>query len=415
MKRAYYYIAGIVAIFVLMFSCGKNPFMSGDGKPGNVSAEILLVQLGEVKETEGKDRDFEHEDHVGGEKFVPYTDSAAYKKAIQYDSTVTFEGNLYEFYEGLKSLQVKVYPSGVKVNSMKLESSDPSILKVVKLEDDSFVMAAQKLGDVVLKLTIEGDKNTIVSYYPVRVYTEVELTFYIQPYWLQELGINQSRIRYKLKKPNHFAEDLIVQTSDSVVVIGCCEYFDIQKSRLPLVIRDTVTYKRKDKVEIFEFGKREVVRNITKTVRDFNGRYTMGNYLEYINGEPVYIEHKYYWFVEQVQCHFYVWSHNPYIQFTFVTKCKKSHDTWDEYEMTEEDKAYYDGGNEADMRRLEKSEKAYFGVLVNPFTTQAEMDSLSNALNDELKRYGYKPELSEEEKQKRIDEINKHKKDGDDD
>lgn len=388
--------------------------MSGDGKPGNVSAEIRLVQLGEVKEIEGKDRDFEHEDHIGGEQFIAYTDSSSIKMASQYDTTRAFAGNLYEFHDGAKELQVRVYPSGVKVNSMKLESSDPSILQVKELDGQNFVMSARNLGDVVLKLTVEGDKNTVVAYYPVRVITEIEITFYIHPFWLQNFGVNQSRIWYKLGKPNFFLDDLVVATSDSVSVVGVCEYYDFRRSRLPLVARDTVTYRRKDKIEIYDYWKREVVRNITSTVREFNNRYTPGNYIETVNHQPIYIDYNYPWMVEQIQCHFKVWSSNPYIQFSYVTKCKTKHDTWDEYELEEEDKAYYDGGNDADMRRLEKSEKAYFSVLVNPFMTQSEKDSLTIKLNEDLKRFGYKPDLSDEQKQNCIDEINKHKNDDED-
>ena len=435
MRRTYYLIGALLAVVTgLVIGC-ENPFDSLDLDKyglGSVSAEIMAVQFGYETEVEGGDRGFDHGDELfGTENFVSFMDTASINAARKMNSTMLnadleLPDNRIEFPEGNELLVhfdflVQAYPNGVKVNNIKVESSDPSVLEIVRLEGKKVYAIPHMLGDVNVKVTVVGDKNTVINVYPIRIVKVVNIDFYITAFWKRYLA--NTKIRYKLCNLPPGEKELVTEVLDSVSVIGSCRYYDFTRSRNPFVAHDTIRLERHDKVDRFRKNKRKVLRDITSAIRSMRdssilgncyARDSVGNYLYDETGEHLLEEKRYYFSVDKVILDFLVICDNPYIDFTFESKCKRTVETYDGDGELEPEGDIDDNGDDSDVRKLEKSEEKYFQVLLNMFLTKSQRDSLARELNEKLNASGFRDDLPDEEKDKYLEEINKHKKKGED-
>ena len=378
--------------------------------------ELMVVMLGYESEVEGADREFEHGEILEGESFIAFNDQSAYDEAAKQEEELELPRNRFEFSSEQRTMVVKTYPELAVVDDIKITSSDPEVLEIVSVEDGRATVRTHKLGDVNIHVVVRGAVNTIEQDYPVRVYYPVDLNFYITPYWLS--GVFNTRIRYKVKNMPPQVKELITEIQDSVSVVGYCTYYDFNKSRAMQVKRDTIRFRREDKVDRFRKNHRLLVRNITSAIREFSGRSVTGNRYEWNEGEGQYVlrQYEYPYSVEQVILDFNVVSTNPYVEFNFVSKCDKTFDHYNEetgeYEDIGSDGSIDDGGIDNE-RTLTKEEVAYFQVLLNTFMSEADRQKLIDDLNRQLNEMGYHEELSDEEKDRQLEEINKHKREGD--
>ena len=411
MRRIVFNIVLPILVLFAAVSCKKPISMFLQG------GELRVIQLGYMSEVEGSDRDFENGDLLEGESFIAFFDTTAKLNAMEratygIDETFGNDRNRLELRSNEFELNIKTYPEDVAVNEIKITSSDPSVLEIVSVKGTSVFVRMHKLGDADVKLVVACDKNVMEAVYAIRIYTPINMNFYITPYWIQ--GLAGTKLRYKVVNMPPGEKELITEVLDSVTVIGYCQYYDVREDNRLHVSRDTVTFSLQDRVDRFRKNKRKVVRNISSAMDYFNDKKTEGAVYEKDEetGEYVTSVRDFSWNVETIHLDFMVYSDNPYLDFYFHSKCDRTVSTYDE-EGDFLSEYIDDGGDESDSRELEKSEKNYFEVALNNFMSDAERDSLSRSLAKELDKLGYHPSMSDEEKDNALNEINKHKKKGD--
>lgn len=385
-------------VVAVCFSCKPLVPSWNEGSSG--------IQLGYIADFDISGRGFEHEELIGDAAFVAFFDKKTLDEAKNNNVELGKGSNRFEYSPEPRELVLKVYPKGLPFEDVELVCSEPSILKVVGIEDEVIRVRTLGLGDVELTLnvTVGGQKETLV--YPVRVVTSVDLDFYITPYWMRSLTFNL--IRYKVSGLPAQEKDLVTMVTDSVSVVGYCEYYDFEKSRNVFFRRDTVRLASKTRVDRFRWNCRKLVREISGAMRDIESRSVTGTAYKVnpLTGQNELQAHQYPFEVEQVVLDFNVVSDNPFVEFYLHTRCDKTFDTFDEDDDALED----DGGEEG--QELSKSEKAYFKVLLNDFRSEKERQAIIDDFNTKLRNTGYNASLSDAEKDRRLAEINQHYKDG---
>lgn len=392
-------------------------FVSCNGMTGlkGWGGEIMVAMLGYESEVEGADRGFEHSELFEGDNnFIGFTDQESYD-SVQ-DQKMELPRNRFEYSSEERRMVVKTYPKMAVVNKISITSSDPSILEVVSVKDGEAVIKTHKLGDVNMHIRVEGPMNVIENDYPVRVYYPVEIDFYITPYWFR--GLLNTRIRYKIVNMPPQEKELVTQVQDSVSVVGYCQYYDFNDSRSPKVIRDTVRFGMEEKVDRFRKNHRLLLRNVTSAFRHFREKHVIGNAYVWdeLAGDYVLKDKEYDFSVEQVILDFNVISPNPYVDFHLVSKYDLTFDHYNEETGEIEDEGTddpVDDGGVDNQQELTKEEIVYFKILLNAFMTDSERQSMIDDLNRQLDEIGFTAELSDEEKDRQLEEINKHKRDGD--
>ena len=412
MRRLFVYSVMCLGCFAMAGCDAIRGRLSGWG------GEIMVVMLGYESEVEGADREFEHGEVLeGDDNFIAFNDQSAYDEAAKQEQELELPRNRFEFSYEERTMVVKTYPKFAEVDKITITSSDPSILEIKSVEDGKAVVLTHKLGDVNVHVKVDGPQNSIEQDYPVRVYYCVELDFYITPYWLS--GALNTRIRYKVKNMPPQEKELVTEIKDSVTVVGYCRFYDVNKSRQAYYDRDTVTFRVQDKVDRFRKNHRLLVRNVTSAFRYFANKKVQGSIYEWDDekGDYVVVDKEFSYSVEQVIMDFNVVSTNPYVEFVFVSKYDKTFDHYmdddGEFVDTGSDSAIDDGGVDTEQV-LTKEEVAYFKVLLNSFMSESERQAMIDELNRELAAIGFDAELSDEEKDRQLEEINKHRKESDD-
>lgn len=342
--------------------------------------------------------------------YISFTDTATVRQAKESKFGNADFTNDYEYSETPSIMTVKTYPDYALVNSVTVESSDPSVLEILPSQKDDDVctvrVQAHKLGDAQLKLTVCGDKNTVVSVYDIRVCTTVELQFYINRYWI---GGVSSRIRFKPKSLPLGAKEMLMEIKDSVSVIGYCCYYDFNVSREPQFVRDTTTYPMKDHYERFKKGKRILLRNVTDAVRKYKREMTHpGNMYDPASGQlrPT----AYCYVPEQVIVDFCIVCDNPYYNYVFSTKygystehlVEGTEDVWVD-EGSDEDE---DENPDEEVQDFKKEDKQYFTIVLNDFLFGNDLKAMEDQLQQDIHDTGWSDNLTDEEKDSILDELN---------
>lgn len=419
MKRNLYFTLSFLFLLLL---CSCQEILKN--LPG-YNGEIRAIALGYITELEGSDRDFEDNGTFDDANFVAFSDQASFDSAREnasgqdYNSSIVPDADLgrnrFLYQEGEVALKINTYPKGVNVKNISIKSSNPEIMEIVKTEGADVTVVLHNIGDVDVQVSVEGSQNSLEATYPIRIVSKTDVQFYITPYWW---GGVATRLRYRIEGVPYGFKDLVYEVKDSVSVVGYCEYYNLKESKNPIVVRDTVRYAMHDNVHRFKKNRRHLIRNITDAIRQFKLRTSTGYIIErYDNGEPVYRQKDFDWIPEQVILDFCIVSNSPYIEFNFYTKYDRTTETYDKDkgQMVDEgtDEDDYEDDSVGDKKELSKSDKAYFQILLNTFTGYQDRQDMMNNLNKDLLDLGYDSELSEEEKDRQMEEINKHRKDGD--
>ena len=316
---------------------------------------------------------------------------------------------------------------GVGIQSIECTSSDKDIVEVVSTSFVGVTVKVKSLGDVDLYVKVTSKKNSIEHVYPLRVIGTVDLRFRITPFWLRKVA---TKIRMNTRKLPEGVKDMVMWSKDSVTVVGYCEWYDFKKAgRTPLYKRDTTTYPMDEFMCHYKKFTLYLLRDVTDAIRKYSDMYVDGTKLEEVtyndgDGEKTRIDtvhHRYSYIPEQVILSYVAVCDNPFIEFVTTIRSKKTFDTFpagkepdDWYEESDdvgggpvEDRSL-ENEDEEEGEEDEKETSRYFKVELNDFLTQRQRDSLENRVKVLKKQYGYDEELTEEQKDKAMDEINKN-------
>lgn len=332
--------------------------------------------------------------------------------------------NKFEYREDPVVLTVKTNPErGVAIQDIVCTSSDTSVVKVLSVDFEGVKVDVRGLGDVDLYVKVSGKKNSIEHVYPLRVVGTVDLRFRITPFWLRKVA---TKIRMNTRKLPEGVKDMVMLSKDSVTVIGYCEYYDFEKAgRNALYKRDTTTYEMHEFMCHYKKWTLYMLRDITDAVRKYSDMYIDGTKLQEIeyedNGQTKTridtVYHRYDYIPEQVILSYTAVCDNPFIEFVTTVKCKKTFDTypagkepedWEEESDDVGDGPIEDPSLEDEDDEDDKETTNYFKVQLNDFLTQHQRDSLMNRVTVMKEKYGYDEDLNEDQKDKAMDEINKH-------
>lgn len=404
------------------FGCGRIDM--SDIKNGNLS--MVDFSFGYTS----KSSLFEKMMHIGEGQFTTLNSQETFD-LLRNSGNLEEEAvlrNKFEYREDEVLLTVKPNPErGVGIQSIECTSSDKDIVEVVSTSFEGVTVKVKSLGDVDLYVKVTSKKNSIEHVYPLRVIGTVDLRFRITPFWLRKVA---TKIRMNTRKLPEGVKDMVMWSKDSVTVVGYCEWYDFKKAgRTPLYKRDTTTYPMDEFMCHYKKFTLYLLRDVTDAIRKYSDMYVDGTKLEEVtyndgDGEKTRIDtvhHRYSYIPEQVILSYVAVCDNPFIEFVTTIRSKKTFDTFpagkepdDWYEESDDV-----GGGPVEDRLLEneddeegeedeKETSRYFKVELNDFLTQRQRDSLENRVKVLKKQYGYDEELTEEQKDKAMDEINKN-------
>lgn len=403
MKKFFFFL-GLSLLVTGVSSCNGTPppLVLYDGT-------IYTALLGYESEVEGSGRGFEHDDFFQGEHFIPFVDKESMERAkeggVQKEEGYGAElpKNRLEFSEDNRELVVKVYPRQEDFRSFELTSSDKSIIEVISISGNKAVVRTHDLGEATLRMKVHGAKNDITAEIPMMVVTTVDVNLYITPFWEKKTSTN--RIRYKVCSKPSFLGDMVYQVMDSVRVVAKCSYYDFRIDRSERIIRDTVKLPFDEFYDRYHKNTRLRLRNLSNTFSSIRKRTHEGTRY---SGDDI-VKYKYKFDVEQVILDFFMVCESPYVDFAIVTKSESDSDD-DRPSGKKVGEDYMDDGIDTESI-LAENDVFRFVVLLNSFAGDSEKQALAADLQRKLEDLNYNAELSEEEKNKRIEELNKHKKD----
>lgn len=395
----------IIAGLILFFSCDALDLNTpGAGFGGTKNLEITDFQFGYMTHQSKLEKLL----HLNEPQFRTFISDESYAQAIEQglmDSTQLSAGK-YEYSKDVQTLTVKVLPEKAAIKNVTCTSSDTTVIKVLGVSFDGIQVQTLKLGPASLTVTVEGTKNRFVHTYPLRVVGTIDLKMYITPFWLKFIN---TRIRYKTKGLPEGNKELLMWVSDSVSVIGECEWYDHYKygSRLQ-VTRDTVTFPLRKHYDRFKKGHRVLLRNVTSAIKKFDSDTIMGTRVVYIDSLKTYdtLACGYVFKPEQVILNFNCYSENPYFEFYITQNEDRTTDSaTGEDTGSDADTIDKDDANESD--ESDRVTLQYFVIQLNDFLTQAQRDSISREIQKVREETGFKDEYSDEQKDAILDEINK--------
>lgn len=325
----------------------------------------------------------------------------------------------------------------VDVLSVFASSSDTTVLQIVGADVGTVAVKMLRLGDTDLTVTMVTEKETVTHVYPLRLIGTVDLKFRITPYWLRR---SATKIRMNIKGIPAGTDDLVLLTKDSVTIHAYCEWYDFENTgSTPHVERYDVYLPMKSKWIRYKRNTMHLLRDITPQMKEICSRYVQGSMVTQTTINEAdgttkvkldTVSHKYYYFPENVTLDVLIVSDDPFVEFKVRVKCKKTNDVLNEiYVEWEEDpddigdqvvdESLENDDEEPEDEEWQRESEAYFTVRLNDFLTQAQRDSLMRIVDDKKREYGYTAELSEEEKDKALEEINREfeekENEGDDD
>ena len=413
------YVSAFVTVLsaILLVSCDT------EGIKLVKSEKIYAVQFG--YDTDRSDIAGRFDGEVSAEAFVAFTDLESVEKGkkVAGDEYGTFEcaPGRYPYPKedgGKGKFRVKVLPEDVDVRNVSVTSSAPDVLSVTRVVGCDVFVECRSLGETTLSVTVEGPENTVSNEYPISVVGTCKMEFYITPYWLGGL-FTRLYARPEELPFDDAGRHIALSYTDSVSVCGVCEFYTWNERTERLVqhvARDTVRIPAESHVALFKSTRKNFIRNASGAIRDLYMKSVRGQKRVLQDGEYVVVDEDYRYKVESVVLDFMLYGADPYIEFEFTTKCDKtvkSYEYDDDGSPVDPDtdgNADYDGTEE---RRLVESEAPYFTIRLNDFLSPAEKARLEKDFADRLKEYGYDEDaLSEEEKERALEEIDKHKKEG---
>ena len=338
--------------------------------------------------------------------------------------------NRYEFTDGKTALELKVTPAtGARVEQVTAVSSDTTVARIVSAGASSVVVDFRKLGDTDLTVSVAGGGGTVVKVFPLRVVGSVDLRFRITPFWMRQVA---TKIRMSTRHMPKGVSDMVMMSTDSVTVVGYCEFYDFEKyGRSPQARRDTLKYPKRRFVCHYKRNAYYLLRDITGAMRDLSDSYVLGSRIVTaqvtdesgkVRTRQDTVPYRYYYVPEQVILDYTAVCDNPYVEFLVSVRSKKESKVlsgngkgkgWPEedddvgggtlIDGTDEDEDDGEAGEED-----ERVTQQYFKVLMNDFLTQSQRDAMTREVEDLKKRYNYNDGLSEEQKDRAMEDINRN-------
>lgn len=409
MLRLFKYIVLLFLAGFLAVSCDK--FGIGGGGIG-VGGKITTFELGYTTRASK----FEKMLGLAEDTYVPFTSLEAYdmiKDTELYEEGMTLR-NRFEYNKKELELTLKVYPSNsASVKQIIATSSDTTVMRILGTSMNGIKVCMGDLGDTEITVKVVGKDNEITQVFPLRVIGTVDLQFRITAFWLRKVS---TKIRMGTKKLPPGVGDMVMWSKDSVTVIGYCGYYDLKKyGSREIAVRDTITYSMKEFWCRYKKGHYYLLRDITPSVRDFDGMYVQGTKLQGGGGSSVQydtVPHRYPFSIEQVILSYYAICDNPFIEFVSTIKCNKSFnhvsgsEKYPEADGEGPGTIVIDDDNEDDED--DKEAVNYFAVTINDFMTQRQKDSLMNIVTETKRKYNYNEKLSEQQKDEAMERINKN-------
>lgn len=350
------------------------------------------------------------------DQFVRFTPYEQYLDLIEreYIDSTQIERNEIEFQGKPYKLHIKGIPEYGDVDEIVVKSSADSIVSVKSIGPGFCEVEFHDYGDVDFTVFVKSNARVFEKTYQMRVIGTVDVKFRITPFWLRAMT---TRIRMALKNIPDKYDDLFLLVRDSVTVIGYCEYFDHNKyGYVRQFCRDTVTYPCLYHSLVFRKGSAKLLRDVSNAISKFESMRTLGTEIHYpFTNMDVYEirDHEYPWHAEQVFLHWLPACDNPYIRFTHSVNSKKTFD----HLVVNEDGLPSDEDDEGETVQLEDEDMPdeddvetlnYFNIAPLDVSSQRELDSLANVVNDLKQSYGYSYELPDEKKDsllKKIDQV----------
>lgn len=337
--------------------------------------------------------------------------------------------NRYEFPDGKAALELKVTPAtGVRVDGVTASSSDTMVARIVSASASSVVVDFRKLGDTDITVCVDGGGNSVTKVFPLRVVGSVDLRFRITPFWLRQVSM---RIRLSVRHMPKGLSDLVLMSRDSVTVVGYCEYYDFERhGRTPQVRRDTVTYSPRRFVCHYKRNAYYLLRDITGAMRDLSDKYVTGSRIVTaqvvdesgkVRTQQDTVPYRYYYVPESVLLDYTTVCDNPYVEFLVSVRSRKTTKTlsggkkgdWrDDDGDTGQGTVIDDEDEDEDEGEAgeddERETKRYFNVVLYDFLTQSEREAMTREVEDLKRRYNYNDGLTEEQKDRAMEDINRN-------
>lgn len=306
-------------------------------------------------------------------------------------------------------LLMKTTPENAMVDELEVTSSNPAVVSVLRVEGKEVVIRTSKLGETNLHVRVKGSMNTVEEDFPVRVVSEMEVEFYVTPFW--EGSVN-TRLHFRPRKLPKGYLSFVSKIQDSVTVCGYCEWYDFRYyGSKKKVTRDTIRLPMQETYTLFCPDIKVFFRNATSAVREFRQERAMTGSRIVVNGDGTRdtVVHRYYFTVEQLILDFNVISDEPFYEYHFHTQVTETTDV-----IVEDSDEIGDSGTDGNVgydphnngRELRTEEKNRFVIRYNDFLSDEERARQSEGLRSLLGSLGYDDSMSDEEKQAIIDEAN---------
>lgn len=413
-----------LALLPFLLSCGKDEI--------KLPAKINYFQFGYRADTSDESSRFE-EGQVDASSFVFFADRNSLQAAIDKDYTndAEFKPSKYMYSPGECVLEVVTNPKTALIQQLDVTSSDPSVMSVLGVDGNYVHVKCHKLGETTLSVRVRGAMNSLDGEFPIQVTDDCRMDFYITPFWLSGMA---TRLRFRPTKLPLGYDEVPVLMRDSVTVCGSCTYgvWNAEAEQIEThVAKDSVKLAREDIVRLVKKKRKDLVRNISDEIRQVRKWYVDGQRLVHdLDTDEYYVEdYRFHYQVETVILDFYMVTDSPYVDFYFTSKCERTNvfyrETGDGDRIrvvevegeTDKDGAVACDPDSEQGRRLEEYEANYFVVELNYFLTEKQKEEIVAEFQKDLDAAGYDPSdhvLSEEDKDRQMAEIEKHKKEGDD-
>ena len=413
MKRFFF----VVSLLTVLTSCDKDIFHGG------ALSKIQFVQIG--YDSDNSDIAERFDGRVESQAYIAFMDSKTIaegkQQAVESFGDMESAPGRYPYPKenaGKGKLRVKILPEDAVVRNVSVISSNPDVLTVTKVEGMDVFVECKGLGETMLSVSVDGPYNSIQNEFPVSVTSICEMEFYITPYWH---GGAFTRLYARPEKLPFVSSDSDIPLSytDSVSVCGVCEFYSWNERTNRLikhVARDTVRVPSESHVSLFLSSRKNFIRNVSEAIREVCNKTIVGKSRMTVDGQEYIVDSDYHFIVESVILDFMVYGADPYIDFNFTTRCDKVVKSY-EYDCdgqpidcdTDGDVSYQEGVD----RPLVEHESPFFVIRLNDFLSQDERDRRAKEFAGHLKEIGYSQDgLSLEEKDKALEELNKHKKEG---
>ena len=457
-----YLIVGLLPALLLLSSCEveEKPIV-------RVPARITSFRLGYIEDTKETSSRVEADDDKFGvfkdESFIAFTDKTTLDKVEKERDkgdvgkfgglSFDIEPSRYQFTED-GELVVRTIPENAMISKVEVTLDNDSVLVVTGTKDDKIRIKCIGLGKVTLNLTVKGAYNTVKESFPIRVVDKCQVDFYItSPFWtngtIDKKSIFQCRLRFRMKRLPANMDHLPLVYRDSIHIITSCPYLDYDPKKDKLYNRvavDTVKLETEEHFCLTMPKRKNFIRNITNALTYGNGMKHQGYSIERFTNDKtgeVYeriIPYDYPYTVDQVILLFKIYGTDPNIEYEFNSKCK-----WVNYVLEEDGSIQVDAGSDEDeddddeqyvevtdkdeegneskrqslVTKIEghfdESKKQYFAVQFCNFgETDEDNEKNAQKFKDDLKKSGYEDNMTEEAKDEKMKEMEKHKKEGDD-